>query len=106
MEVHRSLGSGFLETIYQTALAHEFVLRNIPFSQQVHIQVSYKGILAGEYIADFVVYEKIVVEIKAVSALTSSHQAQTLNYLAATGYRLALLINFGSSSLQYRRVIK
>ena len=106
MEVHRSLGWGFLESVYQTALAHEFTLRNIPFNQQVHIPVTYKDISVGEYIADFVVYEKIVVEIKAVSNLTSSHQAQTLNYLAATGYRLALLINFGSSSLQYRRVIK
>jgi GxxExxY protein len=68
--------------------------------------VIYKGILTGEYVADFLVYEKIVVEIKAVSVLNSSHQAQALNYLAATGYRLALLINFGSGSLQYRRVIK
>jgi GxxExxY protein len=106
MEVHRSLGWGFLEPVYQTALAHEFTLRNIPFNQQMRIPVLYKGIVAGEYIADFLVYEKIVVEIKAVGNLTSSHQAQTLNYLAATGYRLALLVNFGSSSLQSRRVIK
>jgi GxxExxY protein len=106
MEVHRTLGWGFLENIYQAALAHEFTLRSIPFVQQVRLPVDYKGILAGEYIADFVVCEKLIVEIKAVSNMTSGHQAQALNYLAATGYRLALLINFGSTSLQYRRVIK
>jgi GxxExxY protein len=106
MEVHRLLGWGFLENVYQTALAHEFTLRNIPFAQQVRLSVQYKDILAGDYAADFVVYGKIIVEIKAIGNLTSSHQAQTLNYLTATGYRLALLINFGSTSLQYHRVIK
>jgi GxxExxY protein len=106
MEVHRTLGWGFLESVYQTALAHEFALQNIPFIEQKRVPVPYKKILAGDYIADFVVHEKIIVEIKAINAITSTHQAQTLNYLAATGYRLALLINFGSSSLQYRRVIK
>lgn len=106
MEVHRSLGWGFLENVYQTALAHEFILRSIPFIQQVRLPITYKDILAGDYVADFVVHEKIIVEIKAIGNLTPSHQAQALNYLAATGYRLALLINFGSTSLQYRRVIK
>ena len=106
MEVHRTLGWGFLENVYQAALAHEFMLRDMPFIQQVHLPVKYKEIMAGNYVADFVVYEKIIVEIKAVGNLASNHQAQTLNYLAATGYRLALLINFGSTSLQYRRVIK
>jgi GxxExxY protein len=106
MEVHKVLGWGFLENVYQTALAHEFVLRSIPFVQQMRLPVTYKDILAGEYIADFIVYEKFIVEIKAVGNMTSGHQAQSLNYLAATGYRLALLINFGSTSLQYRRVIK
>ena len=105
MEVHRTLGWGFLENVYQTALAHEFTLRNIPFIQQVRLPVTYKEILVGEYLADFVVYEKFIVEIKAVSNIIPSHQAQTLNYLAATGYRLALLINFDANSLQYRRVI-
>jgi GxxExxY protein len=106
MEVHRTLGWGFLENVYQPALAHEFTLRNIPFAQQVRLSVKYKDILAGEYVADFVVYGKIIVEIKALGNLTSGHQAQTLNYLAATGYHLALLINFGSTSLQYHRIIK
>ena len=106
MEVHHTLGWGFLENVYQTALAHEFTLRKIPFVQLQHISIKYKDILAGDYIADFVVYEKIIIEIKAIDALTSSHQAQTLNYLTATGYRLGLLINFGATSLQHRRVIK
>jgi GxxExxY protein len=106
VEVHRPLGWGFLESVYQAAFSHELALRNIPFTSQQEIPVKYKGVLAGEYIADFVVYEKIIIEIKAVSNLTSAHQAQSLNYLAATGYRLALLINFGSSSLQHRRIIK
>ena len=105
MEVHRTLGWGFLENVYQTALAHEFSLRDIPFSQQVRLPIYYKDVFAGEYIADFVVCEKLIVEIKSINSMTPNHQAQALNYLAATGYRLALLINFGTASLQYRRVI-
>jgi len=106
MEVHQLLGWGFLENVYQTALAHEFTLRKIPFVQLQRLPIKYKEILAGDYTADFVVHEKIIIEIKAVGSLTPSHQAQTLNYLAATGYRLGLLINFGAHSLQHRRVIK
>ena len=106
MEVHRTLGWGFLENVYQTALAHEFSLRDIPFSQQVRLPVYYKDIFVGDYLPDFVVYEKFIVEIKSTNSLLPAHQAQALNYLAATGYRLALLINFGANSLQYRRVIK
>jgi GxxExxY protein len=106
MEVHSNLSWGFLEGVYQIALAHEFSLRNIPFAQQVHLPIYYKDILAGNYVADFVVYDKIIVEIKSTNAILPTHQAQALNYLAATGVRLALLINFGANSLQYRRVIK
>jgi GxxExxY protein len=106
IEVHRTLGWGFLENVYQTALAHEFTLRKIPFLQLQRLSIKYKDVLAGDYIADFVVYDKIIVEIKALGSLTSSHQAQTLNYLTATGYRLGLLINFGAASLQHKRVIK
>ena len=100
MEVHRLLGPGFLETVYQTALAHELNLIGIPFEQQKRLTVKYKDIVVGEYVADFMVDDKFIVEIKAVSNLTSSHQAQALNYLAATGYQLAILLNFGASSLQ------
>ena len=106
MEVHRLLGPGFLEAVYQTALAHELELQGIPFEQQKRLTVKYKDLVVGEYIADFVIDGKIIVEIKAVSNLTSSHQAQALNYLAATGYQLAILINFGATSLQQRRVVR
>ena len=106
MEVHRLLGSGFLEAVYQTALAHELKLSEIPFEPQKRLTVKYKDIIVGNYIADFVIDGKIIIEIKAVSNLTSSHQAQALNYLAATGYKLAILLNFGATSLQQRRVVR
>jgi len=106
MEVHRELGSGFLEAVYQKALAHELRLRKILFEEQVHLPIGYKGELVGDYIADFVIDGKLIVEIKAVSRLSSAHQAQAMHYLAATGLRLALLLNFGAGSLEHRRVIK
>ena len=106
MEVHKILGPGFLEAIYQSALGRELSLRGIPFKQQVRLSVSYKDTLVGEYIADFVIDGKLIVEIKAVSNFNSQHQAQALHYLAATGYRLALLLDFGTGSLEHHRVIK
>ena len=106
MEVHRILGPGFLESVYQSALARELTLRGIPFGQQVRLPVSYKDVLVGEYIADFIIDGKLIVEIKAVSNFNSQHQAQAMHYLAATGLRLALLLNFGTGSLEHRRVIK
>jgi GxxExxY protein len=106
MEVHRILGPGFLESVYQAALAHEFTLQGIPFEQFRRLPVMYKGILVGDYIADFVVNNQIIVEIKAVSSLNDAHEAQALNYLAATGFRLALLLNFGAESLQRKRVVR
>jgi len=106
MEVHGILGGGFLEAVYQAALERELELRKIPFHRQVHLPVTYKDLLVGDYIADFVVENKLIVEIKSVSTLNANHQAQAMHYLAATGYRLALLLNFGTSSLQQRRVIK
>jgi GxxExxY protein len=106
MEVHRLLGPGFLEAVYQTALAHELTLLDIPFEEQKRLKVKYKDVVVGDYIADFVIDGKIIVELKAVSKLNSSHQAQALNYLAATGYQLAILINFGATSLQQHRVIR
>jgi GxxExxY protein len=106
MEVHKILGPGFLEAVYQSALAHELTLRGVPFEQQVRLPVSYKDVLVGEYTADFMIDGKLIVEIKAVSNFNSQHQAQAMHYLAATGYRLALLLNFGTGSLEHRRVIK
>jgi GxxExxY protein len=105
MEVHKILGPGFLESVYQIALARELTLRGIPFEEQKRFPVYYKDILAGDFIADFVIDGKFVVEIKAVSAWNPRHEAQAIHYLAATGMQLALLLNFGAGSLQHRRVI-
>jgi len=104
-EVHRLLGPGFLESVYEYALAHEFSLRGIPFERQAALTVTYKETCAGEYRADFIIDGKIILEIKAVTALVPAHEAQTLNYLATTGLRLAILLNFGSKSLQFKRLI-
>ncbi|MFH1907137.1 MAG: GxxExxY protein [Chloroflexota bacterium] len=106
MEVHRLLGPGFLETVYQAALAHELTLRRIPFEQQVKLPVYYKSILIGEYIADFVIDGKIILEIKAVTELHDAHRAQAINYLAATGLELAILLNFGGPSLKQDRLVR
>ncbi len=106
MEVHRILGGGFLEAVYQAALAHELALRGIAFEQQVRLPVHYKDVLVGEYVADFVIEGKIILEIKSVSALNDVHKAQAINYLVATGYKLALLLNFGTESLQHRRIVR
>lgn len=106
MEVHKILGYGFLESVYQAALEKEFTLRGIPFQHQVELPVSYKGDLVGVYKADLVVDGKIIVEIKGVSKLNASHNAQALHYLASTGLELAILVNFGAGSLEYRRVVK
>ena len=106
MEVHNILGSGFLEAVYQVALEKELKLRKIPFEHKVKLPISYKGELIGEYEADLVVDEKIVVELKSTSRFSSAHEAQAIHYLTATGMQLALLINFGAGSLEYRRVIK
>lgn len=106
MEVHRILGPGYLEAVYQKALEHELSLHGIPYEQQVHLKVAYKGITVGIYKADFLVDDKIVLEIKAISSLTRGDFAQARNYLTATGYRLSILLNFGASSLDHKRVVK
>ncbi len=106
MEVHKTLGPGFLESVYQIALEKELALRKIPFCHQVELPVTYKGDLVGVYKADLVVDGKIIVEVKGISRLNASHQAQALHYLTATGLELAILINFGMSSLEYRRIVR
>ena len=106
MEVHSTLGPGYLEAVYQASLAHELNLRGIPFEPQKRLTVTYKGVVVGEYVADLLVEGKVIVELKAVSTLTKAHEAQAHNYLAATGMRLAMLLNFGAKSLEWRRVIK
>ena len=106
MEVHRILGPGFLEAVYQAALEHELALRSVPFEAQKRLAVTYKGRLVGDYVADIVVDGQIILELKAISTLTKAHEAQAHNYLAATGLHLAILLNFGAKSLQQERVVK
>ncbi|MBM3152823.1 MAG: GxxExxY protein [Chloroflexi bacterium] len=106
MEVHRIMGPGFLEVVYQKALERELTLRGIPFEPQKKLAITYKDLLIGEYQADLVIDRKFIVEIKAVSTWNSRHDAQAVHYLTATGLQLALLLNFGTGSLQHRRVIR
>ena len=95
-EVYKTLGSGFLEAVYQEALAQEFRLQNIPFAEQCELKLQYKNIaLHQTYKPDFICFDKIIVEIKAVSTLAPQHEAQLLNYLKITNMRLGLLVNFG-----------
>ena len=96
MKVHSIMGPGFTEKVYQEALALEFQERNIPFKREVEIHASYKGItLAGTFVPDFICYDKIIVEIKAVRELDDVHRSQAINYAKIAGFQLALLINFG-----------
>lgn len=106
MEVHKELGAGFLERVYQEALAIEFKTRNIPFILEHELPVFFKGQqLNTMYRVDFYCYESIPVEIKALDALTGKEIAQEINYLKANKKRKGLLINFGSQSLQHKRFI-
>ena len=106
MEVHRELGNGFLEAVYQDAIEVEFQARGIPYSREHSIPISYKGHTLGTpYRADFVCHSSIIVELKAIKVLADLESAQVLHYLKATGYQRALLINFGSPKLEYKRFI-
>jgi GxxExxY protein len=107
MEVHKTLGCGFLEAVYQEALMIEFEIQNIPYVREKELQINYKNrILQKKYQADFICFDKIIVELKALNQFESSHEAQVLNYLKATGFKLALLVNFGETSLKYKRIVK
>jgi GxxExxY protein len=105
MEVHRLLGCGFVEAVYQEALEKEFSLRGIPFEREKELTVSYKGnTLTKTFKADFVCYNKIILELKAVKEFADEHYAQIYNYLRASGMDLGILINFGTASIEYERV--
>jgi GxxExxY protein len=106
MAVHTILGPGYLEAVYQGALAHELNLRGISAKREQHLPVTYKGVDVGYYVADFIVEDKIILELKATTKLTPQHKAQAINYLTTTGFKLALLINFGAKSLESERVIR
>ena len=106
MEVHSVLGRGFSEPIFHEAFMRELTLRNIPFQSEKELTVEYKGEpLTKTYRADFVAFEKIIVELKAVKQLLPEHRAQVFNYLRATGFKLGLLINFGGASLETERIV-
>jgi len=107
MHVYNTLGHGFLEAVYQEALEIELTKRHIPLDSQKDLKIVYDGVeLKQTYKPDFICYDKIIVEIKAVSELNDSHRSQTYNYLHATGYKLGILINFGCSDrLEYERIV-
>jgi GxxExxY protein len=104
--VHSELGPGFLERVYVIALVYELVDRGLTVSTELEIPISYKGRPAGAYFADVIVDGQILIEVKAIRALAPEHQAQLLHYLTATGLPLGLLINFGTASLQFKRMAK
>ncbi|OHB59016.1 MAG: hypothetical protein A2Y07_08800 [Planctomycetes bacterium GWF2_50_10] len=105
MEVHSNLGFGFLESVYEEAMAIEFRRRELPYERQKPIAVMYKGEKAKDFICDFLIGERVLVELKALKALTNIEESQLLNYLKATGIKVGLLINFGERSLKFKRLV-
>ena len=103
MKVHRALGPGFLENVYQRVLQFELLRAGFRAEVQVPVQVRYEGVVVGDYVVDLLVNEELVVEMKAVTSLIPAHEVQTVNYLAATGKDEGLLLNFGAKSLEFKR---
>lgn len=105
MEVHNTIGCGFTEPLYQEAFEEELRLRGIPYQREKTFRVVYKGkLLNKEFRPDFVCYDEIIIELKAVQDIVDEHYSQVYNYLKATGMRLGMLINFGKKSLEYKRI--
>ncbi len=104
-DVANALGTGFLEKVYENALCHELRKRGFKVEQQKGIEVVYDGAVVGEYVADLVVDQSVILELKAVRQLDSIHQAQCMNYLKATGLSVALLMNFGNPKVEVKRVV-
>ena len=102
MKVHRILGAGFLESVYANALAIEFRRHDVQFERECRIAVTYEGEVVGDYLADFFVQDRLIVELKAVETLTVNHSLQLVNYLAATRFDKGLLLNFGARTLQFK----
>lgn len=105
MEVHKILGAGFLESVYEESLAREFSWRNIPYERQKLIPVFYKTVEVKQFVCDFLVDDKVIVELKAIKAITDAEKAQVLNYLKAAELKVGLLLNFGTLSLEYYRFV-
>jgi GxxExxY protein len=107
MEVHRVLGRGFLEVVYKDALEHEFRSRQIPYSREKSFTVQYKGIsLRHSYVADFILFDKVVLEVKAqLDGMALANEKQVLNYLAISKCRVGILVNFGDLSLTHKRIV-
>jgi GxxExxY protein len=103
IQIHRVLGPGFLENIYHRALAHEFGKARVPFVNEARMQVMYDNIVLGDYLADFLIDNRVVVEIKAVEALLKAHEIQLVNYLTAIKWDIGLFINFGGQKIQVKR---
>jgi GxxExxY protein len=102
--VSNVLGNGFLEKVYENALVHELKKNGLKVEQQYPVKVRYDGLIVGDYVADLLVEDCVLVELKVVQSLDTIHQAQCLNYLKATGLRLCLLVNFGSPRVQVKRI--
>jgi len=106
MEVHRTLGHGFLEAVYKEALEYEFTASGIPYDREHVFDIRYKDvILSKKYCADFTVYNKIVLEVKAIEYISPQAIGQAINYLNVSGYRLCILVNFGGSLFEFRRFV-
>ena len=105
IEVHRALGTGFLESVYDNALAIELARNNVDYKRQYQIAVTYKNCLVGRFIADYLVDNKLILELKAIDELNTNAQAQVLNYLKATGLHVGLLLNFGRTKLEIKRLV-
>jgi len=106
LEAHKELGCGFLEAVYQEALEREFKIQGIPYKPQPVIEIRYKDEpLEKKYQPDFICFDEIITEIKAITNLTGLEEAQLINYLKASGFQIGLLLNFGAKSLEYKRLI-
>ena len=103
MKIHSTLGSGFLESVYHKALAHELEKAGMRFESEKPLNVFYEGALVGEFAADFLVENELIIELKAVQNLLPAHEVQTVNYLVATGIDIGLLINFGGERLEFKK---
>lgn len=106
MEVHRQLGGGFAEIVYKDALVHEFEMQGVPYNREREYAVNYKGVLLPhKFYADFVVFDKVILEVKAKKGIVEEHYSQVINYLAVSKLPVGLLLNFQGKSLEYKRII-